>query len=126
MTGPVFRKAGATAPAGHFRWEAAGLRWLRVPSGARVADVLETADDHLDLRRMQPVAPGRRAAEERAPHWPGPTEPARWHTAPRRSAGKATASSARWPSRPPAAHTPDHLGGVLRRAAHPPDIEDGR
>ncbi|QCB93441.1 fructosamine kinase family protein [Cellulomonas shaoxiangyii] len=58
----VHRKARTGAPAGFFACEAAGLRWLRVPGGARVVDVLDVADDHLDLVRLTPVRPDRAAA----------------------------------------------------------------
>jgi fructosamine-3-kinase len=60
----LFRKGSATAPPGYFRWEAAGLDWLRsVPGGAPVAEVLEVADDHLDLRRLTFANPDPIAAD---------------------------------------------------------------
>ncbi|MBE9940133.1 hypothetical protein G8C60_13475, partial [Cellulosimicrobium cellulans] len=37
----VFTKSRAVAPAGFFRCEAAGLAWLAVPGGPRVARVLD-------------------------------------------------------------------------------------
>lgn len=50
---PVFRKGSVTAPAGYFRWEAAGLAWLaQAPGGAAVAEVLAVGEQHLDLRRL--------------------------------------------------------------------------
>ncbi len=53
MRDPVFRKGSTNAPPGYFRWEAAGLAWLdAAPGGARVAQVVEVADDHLDLTRL--------------------------------------------------------------------------
>lgn len=53
MAEDLFRKGNATAPPGYFRWEAAGLDWLRAaPDGAPVAEVVEVGDDHLDLRRL--------------------------------------------------------------------------
>lgn len=54
---PAFRKARADAPAGFFACEAAGLRWLRAAGGAPVVEVLDVADDHLDLVRLTPVRP---------------------------------------------------------------------
>ncbi|HEY7722563.1 MAG TPA: fructosamine kinase family protein [Pedococcus sp.] len=49
----VFRKGSTTAPAGYFRWESAGLRWLAAaPGGAPVAEVLDVAATHIDLRRL--------------------------------------------------------------------------
>ncbi len=44
-----YRKSSATAPAGYFAWEAAGLRWLGAAGGALVADVLEVGETHLEL-----------------------------------------------------------------------------
>lgn len=63
MTG-VHRKARPGAPAGFFRCEAAGLRWLRVPGGVPVVEVLDVGDDHLDLVRLDEVAPTPWAAAE--------------------------------------------------------------
>lgn len=63
MTGR-HRKARPGAPAGFFRCEAAGLRWLRVPGGARVVEVLDVGEDHLDLSRLDEVAPTPRAGAE--------------------------------------------------------------
>ena len=60
----VFRKGSASAPEGYFQWEAAGLAWLGSASGgAAVAEVLEVADHHLDLRRLTFVNPDPVAAE---------------------------------------------------------------
>ena len=70
----VFRKGSATAPAGYFRWEAAGLAWLgAAPDGAPVAQVLDAGEDHLDLRRWvgptPPPAPAApRGAARPPPH----------------------------------------------------------
>ncbi|WP_019137317.1 fructosamine kinase family protein [Cellulomonas massiliensis] len=58
----VFRKGRAGAPAGYFAWEAAGLRWLADAGGAPVVRVVALGDDHLDLERLEPVAPSRPAA----------------------------------------------------------------
>jgi fructosamine-3-kinase len=53
----VFRKSRAGAPAGFFAAEAAGLRWLDVPGGPRVARVLDVGPAHLDLERLSPARP---------------------------------------------------------------------
>ncbi|ROS30455.1 fructosamine kinase family protein [Cellulomonas sp. PhB150] len=58
----VYRKQRPGAPAGFFACEAAGLRWLAAAGGAPVVEVLGAGDDHLDLRRLEPVAPTREAA----------------------------------------------------------------
>ncbi|MFC0714524.1 fructosamine kinase family protein [Cellulomonas biazotea] len=58
----VFRKERSDAPAGFFRCEAAGLRWLRDAGGAPVVDVLAVDEAGLTLRRLVPVAPTRAAA----------------------------------------------------------------
>ena len=58
----VFRKARADAPDGFFAREAAGLDWLRVPRGPRVAGVLDVGPEHVDLERLSPVAPTAAAA----------------------------------------------------------------
>lgn len=62
MTVPVHRKARSDAPCGFFACEAAGLRWLAAAGGAPVVEVLDVGEDHLDLVRLQPVAPDRDAA----------------------------------------------------------------
>lgn len=59
----VHRKARPDAPGGFFACEAAGLRWLRVPGGVPVVEVLDVADDHLDLVRLRPTAPTPEAAQ---------------------------------------------------------------
>ncbi|QGQ19167.1 phosphotransferase [Cellulomonas sp. JZ18] len=59
---PVHRKARPDAPPGFFACEAAGLRWLAAAGGARVVEVLDVADDHLDLVRLPTVRPGPEAA----------------------------------------------------------------
>ncbi|ADG74914.1 Fructosamine/Ketosamine-3-kinase [Cellulomonas flavigena DSM 20109] len=62
MAFPVHRKARRDAPAGFFACEAAGLRWLADAGGARVVEVLDVGEDHLDLVRLRPVTPDREAA----------------------------------------------------------------
>lgn len=62
MTDPPFRKSRTGAPDGFFACEAAGLRWLVVPGGPRVARVLGVGADHLDLERIPPADPDARAA----------------------------------------------------------------
>ena len=57
------RKRSASAPAGYFAWEAAGLRWLAAAGGAPVVEVLEVGDDALDLVRLTPAPPTAGAAE---------------------------------------------------------------
>ncbi len=59
---PVFRKARADAPAGFFACEAAGLAWLSAAGGAPVVQVLQVADDHLDLVHLEQVRPTPDAA----------------------------------------------------------------
>jgi len=61
---PVFRKARADAPPGFFACEAAGLAWLAAAGGARVVQVLDVSDDHLDLVRLDAARPGPDAARE--------------------------------------------------------------
>lgn len=58
------RKQRPDAPDGFFACEAAGLRWLRVPGGPPVADVLDVGPDHLDLVRLTEVAPTPAAATD--------------------------------------------------------------
>lgn len=48
----TFTKARADAPAGLYRWEAAGLRWLAEAQGVRVVPVLEVDDDHITEPRL--------------------------------------------------------------------------
>jgi fructosamine-3-kinase len=57
-----FRKADASAPAGYFAWEAAGLRWLAGAGGARVVEVHDVSDVQLVLDRLTSAAPTRGAA----------------------------------------------------------------
>lgn len=59
-----FRKQRAGAPAGFFACEAAGLRWLDVPGGPRVAAVLAVQEDVLELEELRPAAPSPAAARD--------------------------------------------------------------
>jgi hypothetical protein len=86
----VHRKQRADAPAGFFACEAAGLRWLAASDGARVVEVLDVGEHHLDLVRLDPVARTRSAPPSRAR-----TTPARGRSAPRPTAGRAARGSAR-------------------------------
>ncbi|CAM3761817.1 fructosamine kinase family protein [Isoptericola cucumis] len=60
----VFRKSRTDAPEGFFALEAAGLRWLEVPGGPRVARVVEVAGDHLDLEHVATTTPTPAAARD--------------------------------------------------------------
>lgn len=62
MNHGVHRKARAGAPRGFFACEAAGLRWLRAAGAVPVVEVLDVADDHLDLVRLHPAPPTPPAA----------------------------------------------------------------
>lgn len=53
----AFTKRRAGAPPGFFAVEAAGLRWLNVPGGAAVAEVLDVAADQLTLTRIAESRP---------------------------------------------------------------------
>ena len=59
----VFRKARSDAPDGFFAAEAAGLRWLSVPGGPRVAHVVDVGPDYLDLERIPGAWPTLAAAQ---------------------------------------------------------------
>lgn len=59
---PVHRKARTGAPPGFFACEAAGLAWLAAAGGAPVVEVLDVADDHLDLVRLREAPPDPAAA----------------------------------------------------------------
>lgn len=59
---PVHRKASPRVPRGYFAWEAAGLRWLAEADGARVVDVVDVGEHHLDLQRLQSEPPSAAAA----------------------------------------------------------------
>ncbi|MGG5260141.1 fructosamine kinase family protein [Phycicoccus avicenniae] len=59
-----YRKSSVSAPPGYFRWEAAGLGWLAVDDGARVAEVLGVGEDHLELPMLDdaPATPAHAEA----------------------------------------------------------------
>lgn len=64
MSGP-FIKSNPGAPAGYFRWEAAGLRWLAsVAGGAPAALVVSVSDHNLVLSRLRSVPPTAAAARD--------------------------------------------------------------
>lgn len=56
---PTFRKDTSRAPARYAAWEAAGLRWLRVPGGVPVVRVLRQELAYLELERLVPVSATR-------------------------------------------------------------------
>lgn len=60
----TFRKQRRGAPAGFFATEAAGLAWLTVPGGPRVAEVIDVGDDYLELERIVSARPTPEAARE--------------------------------------------------------------
>lgn len=53
----TFTKRRTDAPRGFFACEAAGLRWLAVPGGARVVEVLGVSETALELVRLVPQSP---------------------------------------------------------------------
>ena len=57
-----FRKTRRHAPAGFFRAEAAGLRWLASAGAVRVAGVLDVGEDFIEVERLRTVPPSRAAA----------------------------------------------------------------
>lgn len=57
-----FTKRNASAPAGFFRVEAAGLAWLAVPGGAPVATVLAVDDTSITIERVTEGRPSAPAA----------------------------------------------------------------
>ncbi len=70
----VFVKHSASAPAGYFAAEAAGLKWLAVDGGVPCVDVIDYDATSLTLQRMYPVAPTAREARvfgERLAHTHG-------------------------------------------------------
>lgn len=59
----TFVKRRRDAPAGFFACEAAGLRWLAVPGGARVVEVIGVSSEALELQRLVPRSPTTHDAE---------------------------------------------------------------
>ena len=61
-----FRKHSTGQDRDYFAIEAAGLRWLAAagPGSARIVQVLDVDDQHIELERLTPVRPERRAAAE--------------------------------------------------------------
>ncbi len=58
----TFIKTRTDAPAGFFACEAAGLRWLEVPGGPRVVQVVDVGPQSLSLERLTEVRPTAEAA----------------------------------------------------------------
>ena len=67
--GRAFVKTRADAPAGEYAAEAAGLRWLAVPNGLGVPEVLGSSDELLALEWLEPGAPGDEAELGRGLAW---------------------------------------------------------
>ena len=60
----VFVKRSASAPAGFFTTEAAGLRWLAAAGGAPVVAPLEVGTHHLELEYIPSASASAQAARE--------------------------------------------------------------
>jgi len=60
----TWEKRRRNPPQGLFAAEAAGLRWLRVPGGIEVAEVLDVTEEAIILSKVRAVAPTQQAAEE--------------------------------------------------------------
>ncbi|MDR0959228.1 MAG: fructosamine kinase family protein [Propionibacteriaceae bacterium] len=60
----TFVKRVPGAPEGFFAAEAAGLRWLAVDGGAKVAGVIDVDDDAITLERIERAEPTAQMAEE--------------------------------------------------------------
>jgi fructosamine-3-kinase len=67
--GRAFVKTRADAPAGEYASEAAGLRWLTVPNGLGVPEVLGASDEVLVLEWLEPGAGGDEAELGRGLAW---------------------------------------------------------
>jgi fructosamine-3-kinase len=67
--GLAFVKTRAGAPAGEYATEAAGLRWLAVPNGLGVPEVLGASDEVLVLEWLEPGAAGDDAELGRGLAW---------------------------------------------------------
>jgi len=59
----VWTKRRTTAPAHLFAAEAAGLKWLAVPGGVDIVEVIEASTNTITLTRVHEVAPTQSAAE---------------------------------------------------------------
>ncbi|MEU4191477.1 fructosamine kinase family protein [Kribbella sp. NPDC026611] len=59
-----FVKRRHDAPTGFFEVEAAGLRWLAVPGGVPVAEVLDVSPTHLSTQHLESAPPTGTAADE--------------------------------------------------------------
>ena len=109
--GHAFVKTRADAPAGEYASEAAGLRWLAVPNGLGVPEVLGVLDDDdaprlLALEWLEPGAAGDEAELGRGLAWV--------HAAGAAAFGARRAAAHR-PARPPERPAAG-LAVVLRRA----------
>jgi fructosamine-3-kinase len=67
--GRAFVKTRADAPAGEYATEAAALRWLAVPNGLAVPEVLGASDEVLVLEWLEPGAAGEEAELGRGLAW---------------------------------------------------------
>ena len=67
--GRAFVKTRPDAPAGEYAAEAAGLRWLAVPNGLGVPEVLGVSDELLVLEWLEPGAAGDEAELGRGLAW---------------------------------------------------------
>jgi fructosamine-3-kinase len=67
--GVAFVKTRADAPAGEYAAEAAGLRWLAVPNGLGVPEVLGSSDELLALEWLEPGMAGDEADLGRGLAW---------------------------------------------------------
>ena len=67
--GLAFVKTRADAPAGEYAAEAASLRWLAVPNGVGVPEVLGASDEVLVLEWLEPGAAGDEAELGRGLAW---------------------------------------------------------
>ena len=65
----AFVKTRTDVPAGEYATEAAGLRWLAVPNGLGVPEVLGASDEVLALEWLEPGAPGDDAELGRGLAW---------------------------------------------------------
>ena len=61
-TDDTFIKSDPQAPPGYFRWEEAGLEWLRDADAVPVVEVRGWSEGHLALRRLSSVPPDPSAA----------------------------------------------------------------